>query len=155
MTFNTEKTFMKSCLPQYHADAVVICLFTQWLLTSKVCWSSWLVTHPDSTQESGKGGGAKFVLRIIKTTNSPSFPCFCDFSKLSARPGSPRLSPTVTSSVRHQYGWDLRRREKSETFPKYQSASGSAGNYAWCAPVICVLYSSLGKWIMIPCLWVA
>lgn len=145
---------MKSCLPQYHAEAVVICLFTQWLLTSKVCWSSWLVTHPDNTQESGKGGGAKFMLQIIKTTNSPSFLVFVtswNFLRVLAL----SVSPTVTSSVYHQYGWDLRRREKNETFPKYQSASGSVGNYAWCAPVICVLYSSLGKWIMIPCLWVA
>lgn len=118
---------MKSCLPQYHAEAVVICLFTQWLLTSKVCWSSWLVTHPDNTQECGKGGGAKFVLLIIKkTTNSPSLLCFCDFLKLSVRPGSPSLH-TVTSSVHHQYGWDPGRREKNETFPKYQRASGSVG----------------------------
>lgn len=69
----------------------ICCLFTRCLLTSKVCSSSWLVTHSREHTRSGKGVGAEILVADHKNDELSKPFCLCYFSKLFVCPGSQSL----------------------------------------------------------------
>lgn len=112
---------MKCCSPQHHAGAVVIWLFTQCLLTSRVCWSAWLVTHPDSAQEVAKVAmrnshcGWQTLHRSL---------CLWNFLKLLVCPGFrslPRLLNLLIINMDETWGG------KTKRFESNKVPSGSVG----------------------------
>lgn len=105
----------------------------------------------------GEGGKAEILVADHKKEELSKPFIFCYFLKLLMCPGSQSLPLSLNLFIINMdETWG--ESEKKEAFLKWQqqqSASWLGGTYGWCAAVVCILYSSQGKWIMILCLWVA